>query len=460
MPFTYSQGDYTVPAVEVVWYLEMRTRVEAGEKLLLIYNLSAYPENTTDWAGTLERLYLYLGHKQFVNSVFAFGSTLCRYACLPIRPLEELEGFLDDIENSLSSKIFTGYYLQDHIPIYNHLFDMESAEIFEAIRKRFAIRLESPKVAKYMRFKIVEKNSPSLSFVVEADDGKYQHQTDGGIESKPFSWLKFPLDITWVDDQFVNTPYLLKRPWEKGAFSLMFSGTLHILETGLYDFLLGADDGAVLSLDGQIIINNGSSHGFQLLQHSLVLKKGSYPFQVTYADVGGQARLLIDVNRSDDGSLQRSKRQLFKTVRIDRLVPNGLQGRYYQFTNWSGKSKETGKEIVLGESLEAVWTDSPGPSQKPWPRFSLRLEGEMEVRKPGIYYFLLGADDGGLLYLDQVLVLDNDGPHPYREKTATLYLKVGKLTFRLDYFDIMADARLKLNVQRLPLFGSNTKKVD
>lgn len=157
MPFTYSQADYTVPFSGVDWYLEARSRVDAGEKLLLIYNLSAYPENTTDPAGALERLYLSLGHNRFLDTVFVFGSVRCRYSCLPIRPMEELEALLDGIRpgGPISPATVTVYYFQDLTPTHRHIFELESSRIFDEIRKRFAIRLESPKGAKFLRFKIV-----------------------------------------------------------------------------------------------------------------------------------------------------------------------------------------------------------------------------------------------------------------------------------------------------------------
>ena len=313
MPYTMSQADYLIPAPEVDWYLEMRSRVNAGEKLILIYNLSAYPENTTDPAGVLERLYLYLGHNRYRDSVFVFGSPLylgseplfgtvqCRYSCVPVRPLEEIETFLDGIQqgSTISPTMVTVYYIQPQVTTYRHLFELDAAKIFEEIRNRFVIRLDSPKESKYMRFKITAResqNSSFLGFTIEPKDGGYQLNMGGFLQEKSFSWRGFPLDITWVDDPPENTPYFLKRPWEKKPFSLKLSGILHIFETGLYTFLLGSDDGAILNLNGQVVIDNSGRHIFQLVQRSLVLVRGSYPIEVTYSDGGGEAHLLLDLN--------------------------------------------------------------------------------------------------------------------------------------------------------------------
>ncbi|PTL35875.1 hypothetical protein CLG94_08990 [Candidatus Methylomirabilis limnetica] len=459
MPFTYSQADYLVPASEVNWYLEARSRVNAGEKLLLVYNFSAYPENTTDPAGALERLYLSLGHKRFVDSVFVFGSTQCRYSCLPIRPLATLEAFLDSIHpgSPTPPEAFTVYYLQDFHPMYRRvadksIYELESVRIFAEIRKRFTIRLESPKESRFMRLKIANrflKGSPSPGFVLETGVSKYERHADGIIHNRPFSWRGVPLDLLWVEDPMEATAYLAKRPWGRGPFSLELSGTLHIMRQGAYNFLLGSYDGAVLTLDGHTLLDNSGTHPFQLMQCSLMLKKGSHRFHLSYADEGRMGRLLADVYPVGDEALQNPQGSCFETLPIARFFPEGLRSRYYHAVNWSGENTEAGREIRVGESVEAHWIRTPGLSAHPWdPPFSLRLEGRMRIVESGMYRFDLGSDDGSLLYLDGAIVLDNGGSHTYREKNAALHLNAGVYDFRLDYFNSIGDGRLKLSVRR------------
>lgn len=108
-PFPSSDQAFTLPYVQslegvglvafpyVEWSRDLRARVEGGERLLLLYNFGCYHENFTNPAGVLERLYLSLGHERFAQSVFVFGSVNCRYDCLPIRPLEQFESFLDGV---------------------------------------------------------------------------------------------------------------------------------------------------------------------------------------------------------------------------------------------------------------------------------------------------------------------------------------------------------------------------
>jgi len=97
LPETRSTVDYFIPFVMVDWYLELRRDLAAGKKLFLLYNHSSYRENGTDPAGILERLYLALGHQEFVRSVAAFGDERRWDLNIPIRRMSELSPFLDQI---------------------------------------------------------------------------------------------------------------------------------------------------------------------------------------------------------------------------------------------------------------------------------------------------------------------------------------------------------------------------
>lgn len=459
MPFTYSQADYRVPAEEVNWYLDVRSRVDAGKKLLLVYNFSAYPENTTDPAGVLERLYLSLGHTRFIDSVFVFGSTQCRYACLPIRPLATLEAFLDGIRTGSPTppEAFAVYYLQDFHPMHKRvantsIYELESATIFANIRKRFIIRLESPRESRFMRLTIADKllkDSPSPGFTFRTGVSKYEQRADSVIRSQPFAWRGVPLDLLWIEDPLDATAYLAKRPWGREPFSLELSGTLHITRQGAYNVLLGSYDGAVLKMDGRTLLDNSGAHPFQLMQCSLMLKRGDHRLDVSYADEGQMGRLLADVYPIHDEALQDSPSICFETLPIARFFPEGLRKQYYHAVDWSGENKEAGPEIQVEESVEAHWKRTPGLPSHPWdPPFSLRLEGRMNVAEAGMYRFDLGSDDGSRLFLDGAVVLDNGGSHAYLAKDTDLHLKAGTYDFRLDYFNSVGDGRLKLSVRR------------
>lgn len=66
--------------------------------------------------------------------------------------------------------------------------------------------------------------------------------------------------------------------------------------------------------------------------------------------------------------------------------------------------------------------------------FSLTYQGSIYIPATGNYFFRLSSDDGSQLFLDEALVIDNDGVHPMTDKSASVELKQGPHAFRLRYF--------------------------
>jgi hypothetical protein len=89
LPSTRSTVDYRVVFGIVDWYHQLRTDLDQGKNIFLLYNHLSYPENATDPAAIPERLYLTLGHEAFAERVVMFGETR-RWNGLPIRPFEQL----------------------------------------------------------------------------------------------------------------------------------------------------------------------------------------------------------------------------------------------------------------------------------------------------------------------------------------------------------------------------------
>ena len=65
--------------------------------------------------------------------------------------------------------------------------------------------------------------------------------------------------------------------------------------------------------------------------------------------------------------------------------------------------------------------------------YGIRYTGYLWVGADGQYTFTTNSDDGSLLYLDERLVLNNDGAHPATERSGTLHLYAGLHRFELLY---------------------------
>jgi RHS repeat-associated protein len=79
--------------------------------------------------------------------------------------------------------------------------------------------------------------------------------------------------------------------------------------------------------------------------------------------------------------------------------------------------------------------------------FGLSFQGKIKINTSGDYSFFLNSDDGSKLWIDGVLVIDNDGAHGAIEKSATVNLSGGLHDIRVDYSEINGAEALTLKFQ-------------
>ena len=80
--------------------------------------------------------------------------------------------------------------------------------------------------------------------------------------------------------------------------------------------------------------------------------------------------------------------------------------------------------------------------------FGMTCEGYFLADEDGIYTFVVNADDGVALYLDDELTVDNDGQHPPIEKTGSVPLQKGYHKIRLHYFDAGGGKQLSVSSKK------------
>lgn len=66
--------------------------------------------------------------------------------------------------------------------------------------------------------------------------------------------------------------------------------------------------------------------------------------------------------------------------------------------------------------------------------FGLDINFKVNVPTSGTYTLTLSSDDGSLLFIDGKPVIDNDGLHETRERSANVYLSAGQHNFHIKYF--------------------------
>ncbi|MFI5133178.1 MAG: alpha-L-fucosidase [Chitinophagales bacterium] len=80
-------------------------------------------------------------------------------------------------------------------------------------------------------------------------------------------------------------------------------------------------------------------------------------------------------------------------------------------------------------------------------KFAFDFYGYIKIDKDGSYTFFTNSDDGSKLFVDGVVVVDNDGEHGAVEKSGRAALKKGYHTIRVMYFDSGGDNVLKVSIQ-------------
>jgi hypothetical protein len=88
--------------------------------------------------------------------------------------------------------------------------------------------------------------------------------------------------------------------------------------------------------------------------------------------------------------------------------------------------------------------------------FGLEYTGNFKPNKAGVYLFKLISDDGSKLYIDDRLVIDNDGIHAEWAGRDTLYLSDSVHSIKLDYFQ---GPRYELALQLYWKLGDSAEKI-
>lgn len=84
--------------------------------------------------------------------------------------------------------------------------------------------------------------------------------------------------------------------------------------------------------------------------------------------------------------------------------------------------------------------------------FGVLLEGLIRIPKTAHYQFYLSSDDGSRLYIDEQLVVDNNGLHGMEEMAGTAPLAAGYHRIRVEYFEKTGGDGLELSA------GTETEK--
>ena len=135
---------------------------------------------------------------------------------------------------------------------------------------------------------------------------------------------------------------------------------------------------------------------------------------------------------------QNSKIPVFGTTVV---VSSGLRGQIYFIHHGAKRLPDFSHLKPRGAIYTSELNIPPQDFQLGFPGISKRKEwfaidyaGKFWIREPGPYRFSLTSDDGSQLYIDDLLVIDNDGVHPPETRLGDINLNTGIHRIRIAYF--------------------------
>ncbi len=148
--------------------------------------------------------------------------------------------------------------------------------------------------------------------------------------------------------------------------------------------------------------------------------------------------LVVKAKTFQQGTAGFSRTQLVQFV--DPAV-NGLRYRLF-YGNWQKlpdleRLQAAASGLVYRFALEDVVSRDD--------LFALSYQGRLRIDRPGTYTFYLLSNDGSRLYLNDRLVVDNDGQHGAEERSGKITLTAGLHPLRVDYFQAGGGMLLKVS---------------
>ncbi len=91
--------------------------------------------------------------------------------------------------------------------------------------------------------------------------------------------------------QSIGLAQFAKKQDLREPFGIMFSGLLNVPDDGIYEFQIESDDGAVLMIDDEMVVDNDGLHSSQMKNGIVPLRKGFHRIRLKYIQGGGDAAL-------------------------------------------------------------------------------------------------------------------------------------------------------------------------
>lgn len=155
----------------------------------------------------------------------------------------------------------------------------------------------------------------------------------------------------------------------------------------------------------------------------------------------GPAKFVLRLNAFFLALLIALAQETVPTFGTTVVINSGLKGLVYHIPHNSKHLPNFEKLKPQGTIYTTSLNVPPRDFRSGFPGVTKRTEwfaidytGRFWIEKPALYRFSLTSDDGARLYIDDQLIVDNDGLHLPEERSAGLQLSGGVHSIRVSYF--------------------------
>ena len=291
--------------------------------------------------------------------------------------------------------------------------------------------------------------SPDLVNIIGDPNGVPLYTVAGPTPSQPQPQPPPPPPNGWSASYFVNrdlqgNPVLVQAVqdinfnWGYGSpgptvppdyFSARYQRSM-AMSPGYYEFTIGMDDGARLLIDGEVVLNDWRIGPFRQISVVRYMDGNSHTYVVEYFEDTGQAAVQLSIQPSAPPQPQPAQPPSGSWT----IPQNQWLAQFYNNTDLAGGPTYVQYVGRGAYPLDLDWGyGSPAPVVNT-DYFSTKFEGVFYF-DAGNYQFNSRADDGVLIYIDNILLIDAwyDG---YKEPSNTFrQLGVGNHTIRVEFYE-------------------------
>ena len=234
-------------------------------------------------------------------------------------------------------------------------------------------------------------------------------------------------------------------------FAARFVGQIDIPMGGVWSFYLGSDDGSVLFIDGEPIIEQPNRQGCRTRTNFVTLDEGFHDIEVRYFQGPGHTGLVLEWDGPGVSGREVVPAKAFRSSTEDDVYDAGGDGLWaYWYDNARHASNVGQIDWTQPDSVETLQSPSiartrgsfrvGGPSD----RFAARFVGVINIEESGQWTFELGSDQSAILFIDGDPVVVDDRGHGFRWRSGRKTLGVGEYSFEIRFWEGWSHAGLNV----------------